>query len=181
MSHKQFERVTTVFIHDCSGREKQEILDRLEDADMHALTVHPLLIVTIILELLHNKIWKHVEHKYRDSLAMIREAQQTKQGGKMVDAQPESIRTLTLNYTISVHLWRMKQLQDFASCLKAWIDEFGSRRAPEDQAQFNTTKDILLSRVWDLEDSLQEAQNQLEQADRYVNMYRQWVSHASWK
>lgn len=176
VSHKQFERVTTVFIHDCSGREKQYIQDRLEDAALQALTVHPLLIITIILELLHDKMWEDVELMYRDSLATIREAQQTRNGGKMVDAQPESLRALTLSYTVSVHLWRIKQLREFASCLKIWVDDFGSRRAPEDQVSFNTTREILLTRVFDLEDSLQEATTQLEQADRYVNTYRQWAS-----
>jgi hypothetical protein len=177
VSHKQFERVTTVFIHDCSGKEKQYLLDRLEDAALHSLTVHPLLIITIVMELLHNNMWEDVELMYRQSLATIHEAQAcTKDAGKNVDAQPESLRALILAHDVSVHLWRMGQLREFAGCLREWIEEFGSRRAPENQLPFTATKEILLDRVFYLDASLREGLIQLQQAERYLQIYRQWVS-----
>lgn len=177
MSHKEFERVTTVFIHDCSGKEKQHILDRLEDAALKTLTVHPLLIITIVMELLHNKMWEDVELMYQSSLTTILEAEEFNKGtGKEMDTRPESIRTLRLGHSASVHLWRMQQLRDFAECLKGWIADFNALEAAQDQIPFAATRQILLDHVHYLKDSLREAHIQLEQADRYVQIYRQWVS-----
>lgn len=152
-------------------------MDRLEDAALHSLTVHPLLVITIVLELLRNNMWEYVELMYRASVATINEAKQSANVKKNVDAQPESLRALTLTHAVSDRLWRMKQLLAFASCLEDWIEEFGSRRAPEDQTPFSNTKEILLDRVYDLTSSLGEGLSQLEQADRYLQIYRQWVSH----
>lgn len=176
VSYKQFDRVTTVFIHDCTGKEKQHLLDRLKDTGLYTLTVHPLLLITVVMELLHDEMWEDVELVYRDSLAPIIEAEERTNGtGKEQDPQPESIRALNLSHSASAHVWRMKQLRDFVSCLRLWIEEYTKPEESQEQNMFTTTKMILLERVDYLDGSLREAHIQLEQADRYVQIYRQWV------
>ncbi|KUJ09668.1 uncharacterized protein LY89DRAFT_275417 [Mollisia scopiformis] len=178
VSHKECDRVTTVFIHDCSASEKRHLQDRFMDKALQPLTLHPIFILVLIAERLQESLWRDVKNVYHDAKNQLEQVPtwglEQQDLHKSIDAMAQSNLSLQISQTVHANQWRMGQLRDFIGNMKAWSREIEDKD-PKRESSFRTACKVLDDRLMYLEGSLDEAHMQLTATLHYVSIYRHWV------
>ncbi len=160
VSHKKYDGITTVFLHDISAQMKLLLQDRIVDGSSASLTINTTFIPLVILEDMHSMLWQDVKVAYDNSTHPV-EARKVSVVNIMEGVMQSS-------KSVYIQQWRLKQLESFLKDLQQWMDGVGEMFVVvgDNPNAFKHAHHIVSQRLKYLEGSLEGAKYQLEAASQ---------------
>lgn len=171
--------VTTIFVHDGLSHELNYIRGRLQEPSLLPLTIHPLLILVFIVEILVETEVGQVDEYYREAISRLPRFTD----GEVVviesmrgNVEKESRSALWLKHKCDYASLCLEILQGIPGMLSTWSKEYDvSSFSEQDKSAFKEAEAIICHRLDDLFTTIRGADRLLRTTIAYNEVHRNSV------
>ena len=175
---------TMSVLHNLLAEERTYVLERLEDPVLHPLTLHPLFVPTLVIELLHSEILQLLDLLFISSVRLYIAAdlhaddRYSHLRNRDLDVEQELERSLGYEQRILILSEKMQSTIQIGRRLLGWFGAFETcHMTSELQSRFRSAGSIIENRLQYLVDTLDLQMIRLKRTQGHTQLSRLGVSY----